>query len=94
MRRAPQHSGTAMASGSCGRKADVVLWDFASGAVRSCFQEHDMEVVVLAFSPDDRLLLTVGHEKWVWGEAREGRGDWECLAAAGRGDGGSALLAG
>uniref|UniRef100_A0A7R9VRB2 Anaphase-promoting complex subunit 4 WD40 domain-containing protein n=1 Tax=Chlamydomonas euryale TaxID=1486919 RepID=A0A7R9VRB2_9CHLO len=60
---AMSHSGTAMASGSCGRKADVVLWDFASGAVRSCFQEHDMEVVVLAFSPDDRLLLTVGHEK-------------------------------
>ena len=30
---------------------------------RPRFQEHDIEVVQLLFSPDDRLMVSVGHEK-------------------------------
>lgn len=62
---AVQNSGSMIATGCGGKNADVVLWDFASGQARARFQEHDLEVVMVAFSPDDRLLLTVGHEKWV-----------------------------
>mmetsp|Transcript_4915 Transcript_4915/g.10559 ORF Transcript_4915/g.10559 Transcript_4915/m.10559 type:complete len:624 (+) Transcript_4915:105-1976(+) len=56
-------SGSLVATGQGGQNSDVVIWDTASASARSRFQEHDMEVVSLAFSPDERLLLTVGHEK-------------------------------
>lgn len=57
------HSGSMMASGSSGAQSDVVLWDVASGSTLTRFQEHDIEVVQLAFSLDDRLLLSAGNEK-------------------------------
>eukprot|EP00798_Chlamydomonas_sp_ICE-L_P026594 gene26594-18376_t len=57
------HSGFLMASGQQGRNSDVVIWDTQSLSVRSKFQEHDLEVVNLSFSLDDRLLLTLGHQK-------------------------------
>ncbi|KAG1653857.1 hypothetical protein FOA52_007561 [Chlamydomonas sp. UWO 241] len=56
-------SGGLVATGCCGKNADVVLWDYATGEMRARFQEHDIEVALLTFSPDDRLLLSVGHEK-------------------------------
>lgn len=52
-----------LASGQCGRNSDVVVWDVATLAPRFRFQEHDMDVAHLSFSPDDRLMLSVGHEK-------------------------------
>ena len=59
-----QASGRVAATGQCGRNADVVIWDVATGAIRARFQEHDIEVVQLTFSLDDRLLLSVGQERW------------------------------
>jgi WD40 repeat protein len=43
--------------------ADMIIWDLDSGSRLSVFQEHDIEVAQLAFSPDERLLMTIGCEK-------------------------------
>jgi WD40 repeat protein len=60
-----QPSGWLAATGQRGRNADVVLWDLSTGNIRSRFEEHDVEVCQLAFSLDDRLLLTIGQERQV-----------------------------
>ena len=62
-RASMQASGRVAATGQCGHNADVVIWDVATGAIRARFQEHDIEVVQLTFSLDDRLLLSVGQER-------------------------------
>ena len=62
--------GTFAASGSSGKNADVVVWDFASRQARFRLMEHDHEVTCIAFSPDEKLLITVGSAKdgkmFVW----------------------------
>jgi len=45
-----------------GFNCDVVIWDVAALAQKFRFQEHDVEVVAVAFSQDDRLLATIGCE--------------------------------
>ncbi|KAI8474579.1 MAG: flagellar associated protein [Monoraphidium minutum] len=56
------HSGALLASAQRGFNCDVVLWDVARLEQTSRFQEHDIEVVAVAFSGDDRLLATIGCE--------------------------------
>lgn len=60
-----QPSGWMAATGQCGLNADVLLWDLTTGNIKSRFQEHDIEVCQLSFSMDDRLLLSIGHERQV-----------------------------
>lgn len=79
-----QNSGALLASAQRGFNCDVVIWDAAALAQRSRFQEHDVEVVAVGFSPDDRLLATIGCETCVgvlccW--RRRGR-VWVVAAAA------------
>lgn len=60
---AVSNTGQLMASGQQGRNSDVLVWDTSSLTVKFKFQEHDVEIVQLAFSPDDRLLVTIGNER-------------------------------
>lgn len=53
-------SGKFLASGQVGENADVVVWDFDARKVIYRLQEHDHGIKGLAFSPDERLLFTVG----------------------------------
>jgi WD40 repeat protein len=49
-----------LATGERGFDSDVVVWDLTAGTVLHRFQEHDHGITSLAFSHDDRLLLSVG----------------------------------
>ena len=53
-------SGRYIASGEHGRDADVVVWDFETKEMLYRLSEHDHGVAGLAFSHDERLLVTVG----------------------------------
>ncbi|GFR49400.1 hypothetical protein Agub_g11452 [Astrephomene gubernaculifera] len=55
---AMSHGGSLLATGQRGARSDVVLWDVTARAPRFRFQEHDVEVACLAFSHDDRLLMS------------------------------------
>jgi len=50
-----------IASGQRGENADVVVWDFAAKKPIYRLSEHDYEITLLAFSNDDRLLLSAGN---------------------------------
>lgn len=49
-----------MASGQQGSNANALLWDTDTRAHIFQLEEHDRSVQHLAFSPDDRLLVSVG----------------------------------
>ena len=51
------------ATGQVGETADVVLWDYRSGKELARFEEHDHGVAALAFSHDDRYLISCGNHR-------------------------------
>ncbi|GLC48645.1 hypothetical protein PLESTB_000121000 [Pleodorina starrii] len=60
---AMSNGGALMATGQRGERSDVVIWDLATLAPKSRFPEHDVEVASLAFSLDDRLLMSASCNK-------------------------------
>ncbi|CAK4090594.1 unnamed protein product [Aphanomyces euteiches] len=71
-------SGRFLASGQAGSNADVLVWDYASRQMLFRLSEHDFGIngsvvltllslmrfdVAVAFSHDEKLLLSVGHER-------------------------------
>lgn len=56
-------NGKLIATACKGANADVILWDSASGNILTRFQEHDNAVTGLCFSPDDKVLASVGADK-------------------------------
>jgi len=57
---AVSNSGRLVASGQGGKNSDVCIWDGASGRLMFRLSEHDHGVAAVAFSPDERLLVSVG----------------------------------
>lgn len=57
---AMSRSGRWLASGERSRRADVLVWDYATKRLIFRLSEHDAGVAALAFSDDERLLCTVG----------------------------------
>ena len=55
------YNGNLVASGQRGENSDVVLWDFHQKKAIFRLSEHDFEVTLLAFSYDDKLLLSCGN---------------------------------
>ncbi len=58
-------SGRYVASGQSthmGFKADVIVWDFKRRAAYKTFTLHKVKVQALAFSPNDKFLVTLGGE--------------------------------
>ena len=47
--------------GQQGENSDVMIWDFHKKALRYKFSEHDHAVQCVAFSHDDKLLLSCGN---------------------------------
>jgi len=58
---AVSYGGNYLASGQKGENADVVVWDFHQKKALYRLSEHDYEVTLLAFSYDDKLLLSCGN---------------------------------
>lgn len=58
---AVSHDGTMVASGQQGKNADVILWDGDQHVPKFRWQEHDFGIACLAFTNDDRYLVTVGN---------------------------------
>lgn len=56
-------SGRLIASGQTGENADVVIWEYPSGAELYRLQEHDHGMKSVHFTSDERFLLTVGADK-------------------------------
>lgn len=52
--------GRWLASGERSRKADVLVWDYATKRLAFRLSEHDAGIAALAFSDDERLLCTIG----------------------------------
>eukprot|EP00931_Biecheleriopsis_adriatica_P064766 TRINITY_DN39471_c0_g1_i1.p1 TRINITY_DN39471_c0_g1~~TRINITY_DN39471_c0_g1_i1.p1 ORF type:complete len:616 (+),score=115.11 TRINITY_DN39471_c0_g1_i1:39-1886(+) len=57
---AVSHQGRLFASGQQGQNADVILWSFESKMQLNCWQEQDHGIDALAFSHDDRFLISCG----------------------------------
>lgn len=57
---AVSHAGQLFATGQQGENADVILWGFEGKTQLSCFQEQDHGIDALAFSHDDRFLISCG----------------------------------
>jgi len=55
-------SGRLMATGQCGVNADVCVWDLTTGELKFRLSEHDEGIAAVAFSPDERLLVSCGIE--------------------------------
>jgi WD40 repeat protein len=56
--------GSLAATGQVGLNSDVVVWRYGEGELKSAlyrFSEHDHGISCLAFSQDERLLVTVGN---------------------------------
>jgi cilia- and flagella-associated protein 52 len=53
-------TGRLLASGQQGKNADIIVWNVATGRQVFRFQDHNVAVRKLAFSPDDRLLVSTG----------------------------------
>lgn len=53
-------SGRTVASGQQGINSNVFVWDFATREIIYCFEEHDHKVQNVAFSDDEKLLVTLG----------------------------------
>ena len=51
------------ASGQSGTDSDVVVWDFVKKKMIYRFEEHDYGIQSLAFSHDERLLVSLGIER-------------------------------
>ena len=49
-----------IASGQGGENADVIVWDFEEKRLLYRMQSHDSGIAAIAFSHDDKLLLSVG----------------------------------
>ena len=60
-----QPNGALLATGQRGKNSDVVIWDEATGTPRFRLQEHDKDIALVTFSPDSKLLLTIGGTEWV-----------------------------
>lgn len=58
---AVSHNGALLASGQRGDNSDIVIWDFNEKRAIFRLSEHDYEITNLAFSHDDRLLLSTGN---------------------------------
>ena len=56
------NSGSLIASGQKGENSDIVVWNYAQKQAIYRLSEHDHEVTHLAFSHDDRLLLSTGNQ--------------------------------
>lgn len=67
------NTGRLIASGQRGENSDVVIWDFNGKRAIHRLSEHDHEVTNLAFSHDDRLLLSTGNtldgKMFIWNTA-------------------------
>ena len=67
------NNGKLIASGQRGENSDVVIWDFNGKRAIHRLSEHDHEVTNLAFSHDDRLLLSTGNtldgKMFIWNTA-------------------------
>jgi WD40 repeat protein len=48
----------AVSSGDIGRETGIHLWDMASGNLRFILRGHEANVYALAFTPDDRFLMS------------------------------------
>ncbi|EFJ41582.1 hypothetical protein VOLCADRAFT_107639 [Volvox carteri f. nagariensis] len=55
---AMSNGGGLLATGQGGPQADVMIWDLGSLSSKTRFSEHNLEVSSLAFSHDDRLLMS------------------------------------
>lgn len=53
-------SGRYIASGNRGENADVIVWDFEEKRLLYRMQSHDHGIAAVAFSHDEKLLLSVG----------------------------------
>lgn len=53
-------SGRLLASGERGKRADVLIWEYASKRLLFRLSEHDAGIAALAFSDDERLLCSIG----------------------------------
>jgi len=66
-------NGNLLASGQKGENSDIVVWDFTTKQAIYRLSEHDHEVSNLAFSHDDRLLLSTGNtldgKMFIWNMA-------------------------
>ena len=62
-----------LASGQRGENSDIVVWDYAGKQAVYRLSEHDHEVCNLAFSHDDRLLMSTGNtldgKMFIWNMA-------------------------
>jgi len=54
------NDGSLLASGQVGDNSDVVIWDYATKRATFRLSEHDYSVTNLAFSHDDKLLISTG----------------------------------
>jgi WD40 repeat protein len=55
-------NGAMLATGQKGKNSDVIIWNTQTLTQQFRFQEHDFEVVAVAFSHDSKLLATIGNE--------------------------------
>lgn len=53
-------SGGLIASGQCGENSDILVWSFEDKKILYSFEEHDYGVKYLAFSHDEKLLVSIG----------------------------------
>ncbi|RYG50802.1 hypothetical protein EON66_11475, partial [archaeon] len=53
--------GRLLATGQRG-DADIIVWNLTSGAILHKFEEHDVCIAALAFSDDERVLVSAGSD--------------------------------
>lgn len=58
---AVSRSGTLIASGQTGTRADIIVWDYATRRILYRFEEHDHAIQALAFSEDGKILASIGN---------------------------------
>ncbi|ETV99097.1 hypothetical protein H310_08519 [Aphanomyces invadans] len=56
-------TGRYLASGQAGSNADILVWDYASRQLLFRLSEHDFGINAVAFSHDEKLLVSVGNER-------------------------------
>ena len=55
------HKVLASASGPCGANASqICIWDLQQMTCKEVLQQHKFDIVRLAYSRDDRFLLSMG----------------------------------
>jgi len=55
-------SGKLIASGQRGTNSDIFVWDYDTKELVYSFEEHDYGVKYLAFSHDERMLISIGDD--------------------------------